>query len=135
MNGWTPNKYYILKNLDKNIFPLPHSLLDNTKYIGITNVRGSEDLYREFNNPFRENRNEDNSDLPPGIMLKQDKRYYNNLPFRIIKEERGYIKPNDILLTVNFLNLDDNREDRKEFLLDSKEDLDFLEEYSFNDLP
>ena len=134
MNSWDPNKYYTFKNLDKNIFPLPHSLPDNTKYIGITNVRGPEDLYKEFNNPFRENRSEDNSDLHFGIILKQNKRYYNNIPFRIINTNEGFVNPNDILLTVDFLNFDDNKEDRREFLLDNKEDLDLLEEYPFNDL-
>ena len=94
MNSWDPNKYYTFKNLDKNIFPLPHSLPDNTKYIGITNVRGSEDSHKEFNNPFREGRSEDNSDLPLGIILKQDKRYYNNIPFKILNIDKGIIKSN-----------------------------------------
>ena len=89
------NKYYIFKNMPRRIFPIPHSLPNDVENIDVTNIRGSEEIFSEFDNPFRANRAADDSDLDSdhGINLNIN---FNEIPFRIIDIEKDYPNISDI---------------------------------------
>ena len=116
--------------MPKRIFPAPHSLPNNVENIGVTNVRGSEELFSEFGKPFRANRAADDSDLDSdhGINLNIN---FNEIPFRIIDIEKDYLNMSDICVTAAFLFLDEGREIEHHFILDNDIYLNYIEEYNF----
>ena len=128
------NRYYTFKNMPKRIFPAPHSLPNNVENIGVTNVRGSEEIFSEFGNPFRANRATDNSDLDSdhGINLNIN---FNEIPFRIIDIEPDYPNMSDIWVTAAFLFLDEGKEIEHHFILDNDIYLNCVEEYNFENEP
>lgn len=123
-------KYYTLKNMPKKIIPIPYSLPNNIEYIGITNIRGSEENFSEFNNLFRSDRAADNSDLDleHGINLNIN---FNIIPFRVIDIQKDYLNVGDRLITGAFLFPNENKEIVYEFLLDDSHYINYLEEYIF----
>ena len=125
------NKYYIFKNMPKRISLAPYSLHNNIENIGVTNIRGSEEIFSEFGNSFRANRAVDDSDLDSdhGINLNIN---FNEIPFRIIGIEKDYPNMSDIWVTAAFLFLNEGKEIEHHFILDNDIYLNYLEEYDFN---
>ena len=124
------NKYYVLKAMPERIFPVPHSLPNNVESIGITNIRGSEEIFSEFCNPFRANRAADDSDLDSdhGINLNIN---FNEIPFRIINVEEDYPSMSCIWVTAAFLFLEEGKEVEHHFMLSEGSYLNYIEEYKF----